>query len=150
MYHNVNRFSKEKERELGITYKSFEDVISLSDILTLHLPLLPSTRNIIGVKELKAMKNTAILVDTARDSLVDLKALVDALKNGEISGAAIDILDPIAADSPFKDIDDLNLVLTPHIGAATYDNYDRVYKLCGTNALHILHGEKPEMVLKLG
>lgn len=147
IYHNLRRIPEEKEKELGITYKSFEEVITKSDILTLHLPLLPSTKHIIGKEELKAMKKTAILIDTARDSLVDLNALVDALREGEIFGAAIDILDPITDESPFKNVEGLNLILTPHIGAATYDNYDKVYKLCATNALHVLHGEEPEMIL---
>lgn len=147
IYYDVYRLPEEKEKELGITYKPFDEVIREADIITLHLPLLESTRGMIGKEQFKAMKKTAILVNTARDLLIDLDAMVDALRNGEISGAAVDVFDPIKEGSPFFGTEDLNLVLTPHIGAATYDNYDRVYKLCNTNALHILHGEEPEMTL---
>lgn len=147
IYYDVYRMSEEREKELNMTYKPLEELIPEADVITLHLPLLDSTRGMIGKEQLKAMKKTAILVNTARDLLIDLNALVAALREKEIAGAAIDIFDPIKEGSPFFGTEDLNLVLTPHIGAATYDNYDRVYKLCNTNALHILHGEEPEMLL---
>ena len=116
-------------------------------MITLHLPLLPSTHGIIGAKELKAMKKTAILVNTARDLLVDLDALAQALLEGEIMGAAVDVLDPMTEDSPLYHARETNLILTPHIGAATYDNYDRVYRFCARNLLHLQKGEEPEMLL---
>ncbi len=147
IYYDVYRMSEEKEKELDMTYMPLEELIPVADVITLHLPLLDSTRGMIGKEQLKAMKKTAILVNTARDLLIDLEALVEALRNKEIAGAAIDIFDPIKEGSPFFGTEDLNLVLTPHVGAATYDNYDRVYRLCNTNALHILRGEEPEMLL---
>lgn len=147
IYYDVNRLSAEEENRLGITYKSLAEVICQGDIITLHLPLLPQTKGIIGRDQLKAMKKTSILVDTSRDLLIDLDALVDALNEGEISGAAIDIFDPITAASPLFRARECNLILTPHIGAATFDNYDRVYRLCASNAIRILHGQKPEMTL---
>lgn len=146
-FNGSHRLTIGQESELGAEYRPFADIIRESDILSLHLPLKPSTEHIIGEKEFDAMKPTAILIDTARDSLVDLPALVNALKNRKILGAAIDIFAPVTERSQLDDVKGLNLVLTPHIGAATYDNYDKVYRLCAANARHILRSEEPEMTL---
>lgn len=147
IYYDVNRLSEDLEKELHITYCPLEELIREADIITLHLPLLPSTRGMIGVQQLKEMKNTAILVNTARDLLIDLPALADALLAGEITGAALDVFDPMTPDSPLYKAKDTNLILTPHIGAATYDNYDRVYRLCAANLTHLAKGEPIEGLL---
>lgn len=147
IYYDVRRLPEETEKELGLVYRPLEDLIREADIITLHLPLLPSTHGIIGEKQLKEMKKTAILVNTARDLLVDLDALADALLAGEITGAAVDVLDPLTEDSPLYRARETNLILTPHIGAATYDNYDRVYRFCAKNLVHLQNGEEPEMLL---
>ena len=76
-----------------------------------------------------------------------VQALADALLAGEISGVAIDTFEPLPADCPLYKAKDTNLILTPHIGAATYDNYDRVYRLCATNLVHLMHGEPAEMTI---
>ncbi len=147
IYYDVYRLPEEKEKELGLTYRPLEELIREAGVITLHLPLLPSTHGIIGAKELKAMKKSAILVNTARDLLVDLDALAQALLEGEIMGAAVDVLDPMTEDSPLYHARETNLILTPHIGAATYDNYDRVYRFCARNLLHLQQGEEAEMPL---
>lgn len=147
IYYDLYRLPEEKEKELGITYKSLDEVITLSDIITLHVPLIPETKGMIGKESFKKMRDNAILINTARDLLVDLDDLVEALKNKEIFGAAIDVFDPITDDSPLYNSEGLNLILAPHIGAATYDNYDRVYKLAASNALKVLNDEEPEMLL---
>lgn len=148
IYYDVFRQNEEVEKELDMTFKEIDEVIAEADVLTLHLPLLPSTRHIIGTEQFKKMKNTAVLVNSARDALVDLPAMVEALRNKEIMGAAIDIFDPVKEDSPFINVEGFNLILTPHIGAATFDNYDRVYKLCAKNALKVFNGEEPDMLLE--
>lgn len=148
IYYDVYRLPEETEKKLGLTFRKLDDLIREADVVSLHLPLFPSTKGIIGAPQLAAMKKTAILVDTARDLLIDLDALVDALRAGEIMGAAIDIFNPLTPGSPLYGTEELNLILTPHIGAATYDNYDRVYKLCARNAQHIARGEEPECLLE--
>lgn len=149
LYYDAFRMPEEKEAEMGIIYAPLEKLIPEADVVVMAgLPLLPSTRGMIGREQLKAMKKTAVLVDTAREQLVDLQALADALLEGEIMGAAIDTFSPLPEDCPLFKAKDKNLILTPHIGAATWDNYDRVYRLCAANALHVLRGEEPEMLLK--
>ncbi len=148
LYYDVYRLPEEKEKELGITFVPLDELIRTSDVITLHLPLLPTTKGMIGKKELSEMKKDAILVNTARDLLIDLDALADALLAGEILGAAVDVLDPLTESSPLYKAKDTNLILTPHIGAATYDNYDRVYRLCATNLKHLMAGEEIEGLLQ--
>ena len=147
VYYDVYRLSEETEKDLNITFMPLSDLLCESDVITLHLPLLDSTRGMIGREQLKKMKKTAIIVNTARDLLFDLDALADALLDGDITGAALDVFDPLTESYPLYRAKDTNLILTPHIGAATYDNYDRVYRLCANNIRHLMAGEPFEGLL---
>lgn len=148
LYYDPFRMPEERERELNVAYAPLDELVARADAVVLAgLPLNAQTCGMIGKKQLQAMKKTAILVDTAREQLVDMEAVAEALLHGDISGAAIDTFEPLPADCPLYRAKDSNLILTPHIGAATYDNYDRVYRLCATNLLHLLHGEPAEMTL---
>lgn len=96
---------------------SFEQVLRRSDVLSLHLPLNEKTRNMIGDPELKLMKPTALLINTARGGLVDEKALVAALREGRLGGAGVDVLstEPPREGNPLLDAAFSNLIVTPHI-----------------------------------
>lgn len=147
LYYDPIRLSEEQEKALGVEYRTFEELIREADVVTLGgLPLLPQTIGMIGREQLKAMKKTAILV-TAREQLVDLEALAEALLEGEIAGAAIDTFAPFPDDNPIHKAKNTNLIITPHIGAATFDNYDRVFKLCATNLIHLMNNEPAEMTI---
>ena len=82
-----------------------------------------------------------------REKGLSQEALAEALLNGDITGAAIDSFEPLPLDNPIYRAKDTNLILTPHIGAATYDNYDRVYRLCAANLTHLMKGEPAEMTI---
>lgn len=139
IYYDVNRLPPERERELQCEYASFDDLIRQSDIITIHAPLLDGTRNMIGKEQFAAMKPRAILINTARTQIVDYQALLDALRSGKLWGAAVDVFEN---DDPLFGIDQgLNLIVTPHIGAATYDNYERVYAFCLENVHRMDRGE---------
>lgn len=144
-YFDVNRLPEEQEKELGAVFMPLQELVQTADIITVHVPLFSSTKGIIGEKELAAMKPTAILINTARGPLVDQDALLDALKNRKIAGAFLDVFDkmPTTADHPLFRANLDNLIVAPHIGAATYDNYDRVFNLCMENALRVLKGDAP-------
>lgn len=99
----------------------FETILRDSDVITLHAPLTPETRNMIGAAELKKMKKTAVLINTARGGLVDEAALAEALKSGEIAGAGFDVLteEPPKNGNPLLDPTIPNLIVTPHVAWAS-------------------------------
>lgn len=145
IYSDVCRMSPEDERTIGCEYVSLDELLSRADIISLHAPLMDSTRGMIGEAQFARMKASAILVNTARGQLVDDKALIKALKDKKLWGAAVDVFEP---DEPLFGMDEgLNLIVTPHIGAATYDNYYRGYKFCLENAQRIGRGEAPEFTI---
>ncbi len=101
----------------------FETILRDSDIITLHVPLTPETKNMIGAAELKKMKPTAILINTARGGLVDEAALAEALKNGTIAGAGFDVLtkEPPKDGNVLLDLNLPNLIVTPHVAWASQE-----------------------------
>ena len=98
-------------------YTPFDDVLREADVISLHTPLTPETRHMIGEREFSLMKSTAILINTARGNLVDEAALVEALKSGRIGGAGFDVLavEPPREGNPLLDLDLPNFILTPHV-----------------------------------
>lgn len=100
-----------------------DTLLAQSDIVSLHCPLTPETRNIIGTAELRKMKRDAILINTARGGLVDEPALVEALRAGTIAGAGIDVLtvEPPKSGNPLLDYDQPNLIVTPHVAWASVE-----------------------------
>ncbi len=101
----------------------FDTILRDSDIITLHVPLTPETKNMIGAKQLKMMKPTAILINTARGGLVDEAALAEALKNGTIAGAGFDVLtvEPPKNGNILLDLKLPNLIITPHVAWASQE-----------------------------
>ena len=101
----------------GIDFSPMDVVLRKSDVITLHLPLTPETRNLIGAAELAKMKPGALLINTARGGLVDERALLAALKSGAIAGAGFDVLsvEPPKSGNPLLELDQPNFILTPHI-----------------------------------
>ena len=101
----------------------FETLLKESDVITLHMPLTPDTKNMFGAAELKKMKPTAILINTARGGLVDEAALIEALKNGTIAGAGFDVLtkEPPKDGNILLDYKAPNLIVTPHVAWASVE-----------------------------
>ncbi len=117
---DVIAYSRTPGKVAGVRYVSLEELLAQSDVVSLHVPLTDETRGMIGAEELALMKETAVLVNTARGPVVDTKALADALNSGRIAGAAIDVFDkepPLDADEPL--INAKNTVVTPHVAFAT-------------------------------
>jgi glycerate dehydrogenase len=102
-------------------FTPFEEVLRHSDVLTLHLPLTESTRNLIGAAEFGLMKPSALLINTARGGVVDEAALLDALQQGRLAGAGTDVLaaEPPRQGNPLLDVDLPNLIVTPHVAWAS-------------------------------
>ena len=124
IYYDAFRLAPEREQELHMTYVSLDELVERADLVSLHVPLLDSTRHIIGAEQLSRMKPTACLVNTARGGLVDDSALLQALQKGQLAGAGLDCVED--EDSPVtKDLMAApNVLITPHIGGSTADLAD--------------------------
>jgi glycerate dehydrogenase len=105
----------------GVVFTPHEEVLALSDVISLHCPLLPATRNLINIDAFRKMKRNALLINTARGGLVDEAALIQALDEGLIAGAGFDVLtvEPPRNGHPLLDIRRPNFILTPHIAWAS-------------------------------
>jgi len=143
LYYDVVRRPEAEERYNLRYVPDIPSVLRSADIVTLHVPLMPETHHLIGEKELAMMKPTALLINTARGPVVDPKALYQALKNGVIAGAGIDVTEPepIPPDDPLLELD--NLVITPHIASASYATRTRMAMMAAENLLTALRGEVP-------
>jgi phosphoglycerate dehydrogenase-like enzyme len=117
----------EKALQAGATLVGKDDLLRDSDFVTVHVQLSDRTRGLIGARELDLMKPTAFFINTSRGPVADEKAIEAALKAGKIAGAAIDTYDeePLPLDHPFRKLD--NIVITPHLGYVTAENYKRFY-----------------------
>ena len=113
----------DKCREAGVDYAAKEDLFRNADIITIHLVLSDRSRGLISAKELGLMKKTGYLINTARGPIVDEKALIAALQSKSIAGAGLDVFDvePLPHDHPFRQMD--NVVITPHLGYVSEQNY---------------------------
>ncbi len=127
---------------------SLDTVLEEADVLSLHCPLNDATRGLIGENELKQMKPTAILVNTARGALVDSQALADALASGEIAAAAIDVLpvEPPRDGDPLLDYDGDNLVVTPHIAWGSTESRQNAINQLADNTRAFISGEPKNRV----
>ena len=135
--------SEEKARRLGVKFVDLDTLLKESDIITLHVPLTSSTKNMIGTKELARMKTSAILINTARGKIVDEVALIKALREKQIGGAGLDVFDkePLPLDSPLMKFE--NVALTPHIAFLSHESLEECTNVCVQNVEKFLEG-KPQ------
>ncbi len=126
--------------EAGAESVSFESLLAESDAVSVHVPLLDSTRGLFGLSQFAAMKPTAWFINAARGEVVDEAALVDALQSGAIAAAALDVRDTEPPErGPLEDLD--NVILTPHIGAFTHEAQERVVALVCSDVERVLAGD---------
>ncbi|ACK49209.1 D-isomer specific 2-hydroxyacid dehydrogenase NAD-binding [Methylocella silvestris BL2] len=137
----------ERAAAAGATLVSKTELFEHSDILSIHLVLSGRTRGLVGAQELALMKPTARLVNSSRGPIVDESALIEALREGQIAGAAIDVFDcePLPQDHPFRTLP--NVLATPHIGYVSKDMYRVFYGDTVKNILAYLDGKPPPFLL---
>jgi glyoxylate reductase len=142
IYHSRTRLSSAEEKELGASWQPLEQLLREADFVTLHVPLTPSTRHLIGSRELELMKSSAYLINTARGPVVDEAALVTALRQGQIRGAGLDVYEQEPELCPgLADLE--NVVLLPHLGSATVNTRTRMALMAAENLLAGLRGDPP-------
>jgi len=143
VYHDIISFPPELEKQLKVKKVSFEQLLEESDIVSLHVPLTPVTRNMMSTKQFEMMKSTAFFINSARGEVVDEAALVEALNRGIIAGAAIDAFkqEPPGPDSPLLKAD--NIVLTPHNAGVTREVSMRFLSESLKNFERVASGQAP-------
>jgi glyoxylate reductase len=143
LYASRSGLPPEQEEELGATRVPLDVLLGAADVVSLHAPLTPETRHVFGAAEFAAMKRSAILVNTARGPLVDERALAEALANGEIWGAGLDVFEREPEVSPQLLAVAERLVLTPHVGSATLGTRHRMADIAVRDARAVLEGRAP-------
>ncbi|MGC8896285.1 MAG: hydroxyacid dehydrogenase [Candidatus Bathyarchaeia archaeon] len=125
VYYRRNR-SIELERALGVKYVSFDELLRISDIISIHLPLNSETYHMISFREFALMKHGVYIVNTARGAIIDEKALYEALVSGKVAGAALDVFEsePLNPDNPLTRLD--NVIVTPHLAACCEETLKRL------------------------
>ena len=131
------------EKRYGVKQVDYDTLLRTSDILTVHVPLTPLTRRMIGAEELGKMKPSALLVNTSRGPVIDEKALTEALKRKQIRGAALDVFEeePTPLGNPLLGLD--NVVVTPHAASATWETRRKMAEMAIANIRAYLEGRRP-------
>ena len=142
LYTKRRRLEQPREETFGVEYRSLDDLLKESDFVSINAALSPETIHLIGERELRLMRPSAYLVNTARGLIVDEKALVQALEEKRIAGAALDVyerepmVEPALVNFP-------NVVLTPHLGSAAVDTRARTSIAVVDNIIAVIDGRRP-------
>lgn len=143
LYYDVFRRDPAFEQEHGVEYRELDDLLAEADFVTIHVDLNERTRKLFNAERLKKMKKTAYLINAARGPIVDTEALYEALKSGQIAGAALDVTDPepLPADHPLLQLE--NCIVCPHIASASVRTRTNMAKLAAENIINVLQGKRP-------
>lgn len=146
IYYDVKR-NEDLEKKYHLEYRELDDLLKEADFVSIHVPLLPTTKHLLGEAQLKMMKKTAYLINTSRGPVIDENALVQALKNGEIKGAGLDVYEnePKMA-AGLAELS--NTVLTPHTASATEETRAAMSKLAAENIIAALENKTPPSLIK--
>lgn len=146
-YHDVYRLPEDKEKELGLTYLEFDELVETADVLTIHAPLLPSTKHKFNKEVFKKMKNRSYLINAARGPIVSEADLVEALKTGEIAGAGLDVFEfePEVSEE-LRQLD--NVIMAPHAGTGTIEGRRILAEEAAENIIAFYKGEPRNVVNK--
>jgi phosphoglycerate dehydrogenase-like enzyme len=136
-----------KRDEYNVGWVSLNELLTKSDIVSLHVPLTPQTEGMINAATLAKMKPGAILINTARGAIVDEAALVEALRSGQLAAAGLDVFaeEPVAPDNPLLRLD--NVLLTPHVSWYTADTMERYLSAAVENCRRLHDGKSPYFVV---
>ena len=142
LYHNTRRADPELEKQVQARYVDRETLLREADFLSVHVPLTPETRGFLSTREFSLMKPTAFLVNTARGEVIDEEALMEALKNGKIAGAGLDVFEHEPAIPPAL-FSLNNLILLPHIGSGSVETRTKMGLMAAENLIAAFEGKIP-------
>ena len=146
IYSDVERNEK-AEQEYDADYMDFEEVLEQSDFISIHTPLIPETKHMFSTEEFKKMKDSAILVNVARGPIVDEAELAEALKSGEIRGAALDVFEEEPKLHPEMAKIEEFVALAPHLGSASRETRLKMARMAANNMIAGLKGEEPPNIV---
>lgn len=134
----------ELEKELGIEWAELDELLSLSDVISLHVPGTPETHHLLGERALALMKDGVLIVNTARGRVIDQEALIRALRSGKVAGAALDLFErePLDPSDELAGMD--NVILTPHLSASSLEGMQRMATQVAEGVLAVFRGERPK------
>ncbi|HEO7168546.1 TPA: dihydrofolate reductase [Streptococcus agalactiae] len=147
VYNDVYRLPEDKEKELGVTYLEFDQLIETSDVITIHAPALPSTIHKFNKDVFAKMKNRSYLINAARGPIVSEEALIEALKEGEIAGAGLDVFEnePQVSEG-LRSLD--NVIMSPHAGTGTIEGRRTLAEEAADNIIAFFDGKPQNIVNK--
>lgn len=146
LYNSATR-KPDVEQELGIHYAEVDEILKESDFVSLHVPLTEKTKGLVGERELDLMKPSAYLINTARGEVIYEPALIQALRNNKIRGAALDVFwgEPTNVNSELYELE--NVVLAPHMGSASLETRSKMAKMTAQSVIDALEGRVPQHVV---
>lgn len=144
IYHDTAQIPTEVEQELGVRRVGFEELLTSSDIVTVHVPLFSGTQGMMDAHAFSLMKESAIFINTCRGPVQNEADLIDALNNGEIRAAGLDVfeVEPTPVDNPLLSMD--NVVVTPHLAGSSEERVERALVFSYQNARRVIDGQEPE------
>jgi len=147
IYHNRNRLDEDDEQALLVEYVGFDELLSRSDIISIHVPLSPESRGMIGDDEIRKMKDGAIIVNLSRGGVVDERAVVEAIRKEKLMGAGFDVFEcePLMSGDMFREVD--NVILSPHLAGATREAIFRMHEIAGRNMACVMEGKRPVNII---
>ena len=146
-YYHIARLSEDQEDALGVRFVLFTELLRTSDIVSLHVPLDDTTRNLIGARELAMMKKSAVIINTCRGPVIDESALYKALKDRQIAAAGLDVMveEPPSPNHPLFTLP--NVTLTPHSAGPTWENWTARFRNGFDNIERVAAGRAPKWVI---
>jgi phosphoglycerate dehydrogenase-like enzyme len=148
VYYDPIRLAADLEHQLHVRYMELDDLLRAADAVTVHVPLNAKTRNLIDAESLSLMKPSAVIVNTARGGIVDEEALANAIGDGQLLGAGLDVFsqEPVSVENPLLDL--TNVTLTPHSAGPTWQSFPRRFSNCFANIERVQRGEKPLWIVE--
>jgi phosphoglycerate dehydrogenase-like enzyme len=148
-YYDIVRLTEDQEDAMRVRFVLLPELLRTSDVVSLHVPLTPLTRGMMGRREFALMKPGAFFVNTCRGPVVDEEALYEALTTGRIAGAGLDVMveEPPKPDHPLLRLEGSTLIITPHTAGPTWENWPKAFRNAYDNVLRVARGERPLWVI---